>query len=231
MVPQAPPAVTHPPVLRPDWEIIARLTSTWSKPLDLDMCPTPSPSRWFCDATDKHNLLGFEAQTKKPPQWFWGPNHQTVAADFEGQIKNPQPPWFWGSTKKPTTNFEAKSGETVTTDFEVKPEKTVSVVLKLNHWQTVDLGFEAQPRNSRSSSPRTRCRPHTTLPNLPIVRPSSTRHVRPFSVLYTKSLTPATILVATRHTAPTTYTSWDKQIRFFNQETKIKVKQIKLTQI
>jgi hypothetical protein len=59
--------------------------------------------------------------------------------DFEGQITklelpvlrpnpgNPPPPWFCGSTKKPTAGFEAKPGETVTTTFEAKLEKTVAV--------------------------------------------------------------------------------------------------------
>jgi hypothetical protein len=100
--------------------------------------------------------------------------------DFEAQIikpelpvlrpkpGNPPPPWFWGSTKKLTTDFEAKPGETVatnfeaklektvatgfeakpletiTTGFEAKPAKTVRVVLKPNHSQTVAIGFEAQ---------------------------------------------------------------------------------------
>jgi hypothetical protein len=87
---------------------------------------------------------------------------------------NPPPPWLWGSTKKPTAGFEAKLGETVATSFEAKlekavaagfdakpletvanafeakPVKTVRVVLRPNHSQTVDLGFEAQPRNSCS---------------------------------------------------------------------------------
>jgi alkanesulfonate monooxygenase SsuD/methylene tetrahydromethanopterin reductase-like flavin-dependent oxidoreductase (luciferase family) len=106
--------------------------------------------------------------------------------DFEVQItkpelpvlrpkpRNPLPPWFWGSTKKPAADFEAKPGETVATsfevklektvatgfeaklletdatDFEVKPVKTIRVVLRPNHSQTVDLGFKAQPRNPRS---------------------------------------------------------------------------------
>jgi hypothetical protein len=90
------------------------------------------------------------------------------------KLGNPPPPWFWGSTKKPTASFEAKPGETiatgfeakpvktgiagfegkplktVTTGFEAKPVKTVRVVLRPNHSQTVDLGFEAQSRNPRS---------------------------------------------------------------------------------
>jgi hypothetical protein len=99
------------------------------------------------------------------------PKPRTCRGDFDAQITkpelpilrpkpgNPPPPWFWGSTKKPTASFEAKPGETVTTSFEAKLEKTVAsgfdanpletvrVVLRLNHSQTVDLGFEAQPRN------------------------------------------------------------------------------------
>jgi hypothetical protein len=39
--------------------------------------------------------------------------------------------------------------ENVATNFEAKPVKTVRVVLRPNHSQTVDLGFEAQPRNLR----------------------------------------------------------------------------------
>jgi hypothetical protein len=114
------------------------------------------------------------------------PKPRNRRSDFETQITkpelpvlrpkpgNPPPPWFWGSTKKPTTGFEAKPGktvatsfeaklvktvaagfeakplETVATGFEAKPAKTVQVVLRPNHSQTVDLGFEAQPRNPRS---------------------------------------------------------------------------------
>jgi hypothetical protein len=90
------------------------------------------------------------------------------------KLRNPPPPWFWGSTKKPTAGFEAKPGETIATSFEAKLEKTVAtsfeakpvktvvagfeakpleivqVVLRPNHSQTVDLGFEAQPKNPRS---------------------------------------------------------------------------------
>jgi hypothetical protein len=77
------------------------------------------------------SLLDFEAQTKKLLWWFWGTNHQIGAADFEAQAEKP-----------------------ITIGFEAKPEKIVQVVLRANHSQTVDLGFEAQLRNSRSSSPR-----------------------------------------------------------------------------
>jgi hypothetical protein len=102
------------------------------------------------------------------------PKLRNRRGDFDAQITKPElsvlrpkpgsppPPWFWGSTKKPTTGFEAKPEETVATSFEVKLEKTVTtgfeakpvktvwVVLRPYHSQTVDLGFEAQPRNPRS---------------------------------------------------------------------------------
>jgi hypothetical protein len=193
------------------------------------------------------------------------PKPRNRRGDFEAQItkpRNPPPPWFWGSTKKPTTDFDAKPGqtvatsfeaklektvvagfeakppetvatgfeakpaETVTTDFEAKsaktitagfeakPAKTVRVVLRPNHSQTVDLGFKAQPRNPRSSSPHARCRPHTVPLDLSIARPPSTQPVQPSPILCTRSHTPAMILVAARHAAPATCTPRDKQTRF-----------------
>jgi hypothetical protein len=52
--------------------------------------------------------------------------------------------------KTVAAGFEAKPLETVATGFEAKPVKIVRVVLRPNHSQIVDLGFEAQPRNPRS---------------------------------------------------------------------------------
>jgi hypothetical protein len=167
--------------------------------------------------------------------------------------RNPPPPWFWGSTKKPTSGFEAKLGETVATSFDVKlektvttsfeaklektvtagfeaklpeivatgfeakPAKTVRVVLRPNHSQTVDLGFEAQPRNPRSSFPRAQCRPHTAPADLSIARPPSTRPVRLSPVLCTMSPIPAMILVAVCYAALATCTPRDKQTQFSKQ--------------
>jgi hypothetical protein len=76
------------------------------------------------------------------------PKPRNCRGDFEAQIikpelpvlrpkpGNPPPPWCWGSTKKPTTGFEAKLGETVATSFNAKLEKTVTA------------GFEAKPRET-----------------------------------------------------------------------------------
>jgi hypothetical protein len=58
---------------------------------------------------------------------------------------NPPPPWFWGSTKKPTTDFEVKPGETVATSFEDKLEKTVTTGFEAKPAKTVAAGFEAKP--------------------------------------------------------------------------------------
>jgi hypothetical protein len=52
--------------------------------------------------------------------------------------------------KTVAAGFEAKPLEIVATGFEAKPVKTVEVVLRPDHSQTADLGFEAQPRNPRS---------------------------------------------------------------------------------
>jgi hypothetical protein len=104
--------------------------------------------------------------------------------------------------------------------------KTVRVVLRPNHSQTVDLGFEAQPRNPRSLFPRARCRPHTVSPDLSTARPLSTRPVRPSPVLYIRSPTPTMVLIAACHTAPATCTQQDKQTRFSKQnKDKRKIKQ------
>jgi hypothetical protein len=92
-------------------------------------------------------------------------------------------------------------------DFESQITKSELLILRSNHSQTIDLGFETRPRNPRFSSPRARCRSHTAPPDLSIAQPSSTRPVRPSPVLCTRSPTPATILVATRHAALITCTS------------------------
>jgi hypothetical protein len=76
--------------------------------------------------------------------------------------------------KTVAAGFEGKPLETVATGFEAKPVKTVRVVLRPNHTQIIDLGFEAQLRNPLSWSPRARCRPHTAPPDLSTARLPST---------------------------------------------------------
>jgi hypothetical protein len=85
------------------------------------------------------------------------PKPRNCRDDFKAQItklelpvlrpkpKNPSPPWFWGSTKKPTTSFETKLGETVVTSFEAKLEKTVATGFEVKPAKTVTAGFEAKP--------------------------------------------------------------------------------------
>jgi hypothetical protein len=61
---------------------------------------------------------------------------------------------FTGFRTKPektvSTSFEAKLEKTIATGFDTKPEKIILVILRLNHWQTVDLDFKAQTKNSHS---------------------------------------------------------------------------------
>jgi hypothetical protein len=148
-------------------------------------------------------------------RWFWDPNHQTEAADFEAQIGEPSTAGFEAKLGETVaTSFKIKPKKIVATDFEVKPEKTVPVVLRSNHWQIIDLGFEAQPRNPHSLSPCGQDRPHTVTPDLPIIRPPSTRPMRPSLILCTRSLIPVMILIADRYATPATCTPRDKQTRF-----------------
>jgi hypothetical protein len=99
VMPHAPPVVAPLLFLRQNWETLTRLASWWSKPLDVDTCPHTVFIRSSVFKRKPTNLLplGFEAQTKKPSQWFWGPNHQTINLDFQAQTKKPSQ-WFWGQT-------------------------------------------------------------------------------------------------------------------------------------
>jgi hypothetical protein len=204
MVSRAPPAIAAPSVLRLDWETLTWFASRQSKPPDLNACPTPSSLCRFMVQLINHNLLGFETQNKKPSWWFWGPNQQTRATDFEAQTGKPE-----------ATNFEDKPEETVSVILRSSHWQTVIVVLRQNHWQTIDLGFEAHSRNQRFSSSRAWCRPHTAPPDLSIAQPPSTRSVRPSSIICIRSPTPATILIAAHHATPATYTPRDKQMWFY----------------
>jgi hypothetical protein len=76
----------------------------------------------------------FEAQITKPELSILRP-----------KLKNPPPPWFWGWTKKPTTGFEVKPGETVATSFDGKLEKTVVTGFETKSVKTVAAGFEVKP--------------------------------------------------------------------------------------
>jgi hypothetical protein len=64
---------------------------------------------------------------------------ETVATSFEAKLD-----------KTAATGFAAKPAKTIATGFEAKLAKTIRVVLRPNHSQTADLGFEAQPRNLHS---------------------------------------------------------------------------------
>jgi hypothetical protein len=106
MVPCAPPAVVPLPVFKPDWETLVRLASTWSKPLDPDVCPTPTSLCRFCGATNKPK-----------PAWFWGPNQETVAVILRPKSPN-RSCWFWGPNWETLHHLS----------FEAQPRNRLSVL-------------------------------------------------------------------------------------------------------
>jgi hypothetical protein len=88
------------------------------------------------------------------------PKSRNRRDDFEAQItklklpvlspkpENPPPPWFSGSTKKSTADFEAKLGETVVTSFEAKLEKTVATGFAAKPEKIVVTDFDAKPEKT-----------------------------------------------------------------------------------
>jgi hypothetical protein len=79
MMPRAPPVVTPPSVLWPDWKTLARLAYRWSNPPNLNVCSAPSFLSRFCGATDKPKSA-----------WFWGQILRNRRGDFETQITKMQ---------------------------------------------------------------------------------------------------------------------------------------------
>jgi hypothetical protein len=115
-----------------------------SKLLDLDACSTPTSLCWFCGNWQTEACLILRPKSRNCP------------GDFEAQITKPElpilrpksgkppPPWFWGLTKKPTTGFEAKPGETIATSFEAKLEKTVTTGFQAKAVKTIAAGFDGK---------------------------------------------------------------------------------------
>jgi hypothetical protein len=143
------------------------------------------PARCQCVSSHRlHPLIGFEAQTDKPPPtWFWGPNQEIVAGIWMPKSPNRRP-WFWGPN-----------------------QETVAMVLRLNHWQTVATDFEAKLKNPLfSSPPQVQSGSHTVSPDLPIVYWPSTRlvpnHPRS-SALSLLLMSRSSSLPATSHLPPT----------------------------
>jgi hypothetical protein len=119
--------------------------------------PRWTPSIGFVAQPTNQSLLDFKPQTKNRCSDFESQINKPELPVLRSKPGNPPSPWFWSWIKKPTADFEAKPRETVATNFDAKLEKTIAkpvktvwVVLRSNHSQTVDLGFKAQLRNSRS---------------------------------------------------------------------------------
>jgi hypothetical protein len=204
----APPVVAPPLVVRSDCENLARLASRWSKPSDLDTCPTSSFLHQFCGATDKLKPAWFWGPNKEIVTvilrlkssnhscQFWGPNRETVTLGFDAKSRKLSPPgetvppvlmsnrekpsdWFWGQiTHKPSPWFWGSIKKSVLLISMCTVQTAHSVTRPLNH-------------------------PTTEYPIYAII-----------PVLCTRSPTRTTILVATCHAAPATCTLWDKQMWF-----------------
>jgi hypothetical protein len=71
-----------------NWKNLSWLTLRWSKPLDLDACPTRSSSCRFCHITDKPS-----------PAWFWVPNQETITVILRPKSPN-RNSRFWGPNQE-----------------------------------------------------------------------------------------------------------------------------------
>jgi hypothetical protein len=115
------------------------------------------------------------------------PKPRNYRGDFVGQITKPQLPILRPKLGNPSEWFSSKTARTVATCFEVKLE------------EIIDLDFKAKPRNMRSSSPYTWCRPHRVLSDLSIVQPPSTQPV----LNYPQSSAPSLLLMPRSSSLPT----------------------------
>jgi hypothetical protein len=172
-----------------------------------NLSPTCFPMKQAtgCRGVFSHRLhphIGFEAQTDKPPptwfggsnQWFCGPNHQTADAGFEAQTGKPERVVLRPNHKNSSHLFWGQTGR--------------------NRWPWF-WGWTKKPMllvflcivQTAHSVTRPLDHPATKYPT----------HAWPSTVLYTKSPTPASIIVAARHATPVTYTPWNKQTWFSKQ--------------
>jgi hypothetical protein len=113
MMPRVPPTVAPSPVLRQNWETLARLASRWSKPPDFDACPHTvfiCSSILRCKPTNLLPLVlrlkprkhhgDFEAQITKPSTLVLRLKLRNYRSGFVAKILTNSSHWFWGQTKK-----------------------------------------------------------------------------------------------------------------------------------
>jgi hypothetical protein len=169
-----------------------------------------------CQHVSSHHpylLIGFEAQTDKPPPTcFWGPNQLIVMVILS--VKSPNRSYrFGGPNWKPERVVLRPNHKNRIHQFWGQTIRTVSTSFEVKLGETIYLGFEAKKRNSCSSCSCGRCRPHIASPNLLIVWPPSTRLAlhHPQSSAPSILLLPwSSLLPAMPHLSP----SWYKQTCF-----------------
>jgi hypothetical protein len=120
------------------------------------------------------------------------PASSSSSVSFVAQLINHNPLGFELQTKKLSWWFWGQNHQTGPASFDAQTRKPVATSFEVKLGETVDLGFEAKPRNSRSSSTCARCRPYTSSLDLLIVRPLSIRPV----LNHPRSSTPGLLLLA-----------------------------------
>jgi hypothetical protein len=163
-------------------------------PPDVDVCPHTVFIRSSVLRRKPINLLplGFEAQTKKSSWWFYEWNHQTTATSLEAQTGKPKWVVLRPNHKNRSHQFWGQTGRNCRPWFWGCTKKP-ALLISLCTVQTTHS--------------------FTRPPDPPVTKYSTC--ASPSPVLYTKSPTSASILIATRHATPITYISQDKQTRFF----------------
>jgi hypothetical protein len=113
---------TSPPVLRLDWKTLARLTSTRSKPLDLNALPAPpsifvdfmaqpkSVASLFLSPNPETVMVILRHKSPNCSCQFWGLNRETLHHRFWDQTGRTRRHRFWGQIgRNRPSGFEAKS--------------------------------------------------------------------------------------------------------------------------
>jgi hypothetical protein len=98
---------------------------------------------WHNRQTEAHLILRLKPRNRRGD--FDTQITKTELPILRPKPENSPPPWFWGSTKKLTTGFEVKSGETIATSFKVKLEKNIATGFEAKPTKTVIASFEAKP--------------------------------------------------------------------------------------
>jgi hypothetical protein len=141
----------------------------------------------------------YDATDKSKLTWFWSLNQETITVILRHKSPN-RSCWFWGPNQETRRHqFWGQTGRNRRPWFWGQTKKHGLIVSSC----MVQTAHNITQPLDRPSTEYLSC-------------------VWPSPVLYTRSPTYATILVATRHAAPVTCTPRDKQMRFSTRTTRVK---------